>query len=64
MTTKPIPHESKMLEEVRRWRNEAFEADQARSPEERASHLAELLRRFGLSIDGPNRVAPRRRPGR
>jgi uncharacterized protein (DUF2336 family) len=64
MTTKPTSHESKMLEEVRRWRKEAFEADQARSPEERVSHLAELLRRFGLPSDGANRVAPRRRPGR
>ncbi|MFH0980703.1 MAG: hypothetical protein V2A79_04100 [Planctomycetota bacterium] len=50
MTTEPTPpRESKMLEHVRRWRREAYEADQPRSPEDRARHLDELLQRFGLA---------------
>ena len=49
MTTKPIQRESRMLEEVRRWRREAYEADQVRSPEERRRMLDALLRQFGLT---------------
>ena len=49
MTTKPIQRESRMLEEVRRWRREAYEADQVRSPEERSRMLDALLKQFGLT---------------
>jgi len=48
MTTQPTPHESVMIEEVRRWRSEAFEADRRRTPEQRERDRAELLRGFGL----------------
>jgi len=49
MTTKPIQCESRMLEEVRRWRREAYEADQVRSPEDRRHMLDALLQQFGLT---------------
>ena len=49
MTTKPIQRESRMLEEVRTWRREAYEADQGRSPEERRRMLDVLLQQFGLT---------------
>ena len=44
-----LPRESKMLELTRKWRREAFEADQKRSPEERTRRTQELLGAFGLS---------------
>jgi len=52
MTTESSPRESHMLEQVRRWRREAYDADRLRTPEERAKALAELLRRFGLGAEG------------
>jgi len=60
MTTNSTPHESKMMAEVRRWRQEAYEADQARSSEERAQRFTELLNQFGLTtkrIDANSRCA-------
>ena len=56
MTTQPTPHESVMLEEVRRWRSEAFEADRLRTPEQRERDRADLLARFGLKL--PSEKAP------
>lgn len=50
MTTKPNPGESKMLEEVLRWRKEAFEEDQAKTPEERARNGRELMKQLGLDL--------------
>ena len=49
MTTQSIPHESKMLTEVRRWRREAYEADLARTPDQRLELLKQLIRQFGLT---------------
>ena len=63
MTTKPIPRESKMLEEVRRWRKEAFEADRERTLEERAQRQNELIHRFGLSNTKTKPEPNRKRPG-
>jgi len=63
MTTRPKPTESKMLEEVRRWRQEAFAEDQNRTPEEKDRHSAELIKQFGLSEDR-NRPFRRRRDDR
>ena len=63
MTTKPNPHESKMLEEVRRWRKEAFEADRERTPEERAQRQDELIHYFGLSNTKSKPEPDRKRPG-
>lgn len=57
MTTKPIQRESRMLEEVRRWRREAYEADQVRSPDERKQTLDALLRQFGLTPE-PDEAHP------
>lgn len=64
MTTPPNEHESKMLAEVRRWRKEAYDADQVRSPQERAEQLDDLVRRFGLSKveDKPERPSRRSVP--
>lgn len=49
MTTPMKVHESKMLTEVRRWRREAYEADRTRTPQQRAEHLKELMKQFGLT---------------
>ena len=50
MTTKPNSGESKMLEEVRRWRKEAFEEDQAKTPEDRARNGREVMKELGLDL--------------
>jgi hypothetical protein len=47
MTTTPEPKESRMLQLVRRWRREAYEA-RPQTEEERRKQEAELLGRFGL----------------
>lgn len=47
MTTSPEPNESRMLQLVRRWRREAYEA-RPQTGEERRKQEAELLGRFGL----------------
>lgn len=41
--------ESKMLEEVRRWRREAFEARSKRSAAERAADEQKLIESLGLT---------------
>ncbi len=48
METNLIPHESKMLESVRRWRKEVYESDQKLSKQERIKRENDLLRQFGL----------------
>jgi hypothetical protein len=50
MTTNETPFESKMLQEVRRWRKEAYEIRQTLSPQEQAKRLNELLKEVGLSL--------------
>ena len=51
--------ESKMLEEVYRWRREAYQARQALTEEQRATRLRELADEFGLRIAEPRRSRPR-----
>ncbi len=59
MMTKMTPTESRMLEEVRRWRREVYEADQIRSAEDRARCVEELARSLGLRT-APPRVLRKR----
>jgi hypothetical protein len=42
--------ESKMLDEVRRWRKKAYEADRAKSPSKRAKDAEELARKLDLPV--------------
>ncbi len=44
------PTESRMLEQVRRWRRAAYEADQSASASERLAKTRELAERYGLNI--------------
>lgn len=53
MMTKMTPTESRMLQQVRRWRREAYEADQNRTDEQRATRLRELAGRLGLPTIQP-----------
>ena len=48
MAKESIRTESQMIEKVRRWRREAYEAEVARSPQQRADRWHELAREFGL----------------
>lgn len=54
--------ESKTLEEVRRWRKEAYEARQKMTFEEQERHDREVAERLGLShlpmSPSPKRTAP------
>jgi len=43
------PHESKTLEDVRRWRKEAYEEWAKMTHEERVRYERELVERLGLS---------------
>ncbi len=61
MTTDQTPFESQMLQEVRRWRKEAYERRQTLSPEERAKRLNELLKELGLVLGHGNRGRRHRR---
>ena len=58
MTTNGEPTESKMLEQVRRWRREAYEADQPTPKPDRRAKLHELAERYGLDITTPQRPGP------
>ena len=49
MTNKTMHKESKMLEAVRRWRSEAYEADRALDEEARHRRARELAERFGIA---------------
>lgn len=42
--------ESRVLQEVRRWRREAYEKDRTLSADQHKARLAELAARFGLRI--------------
>jgi hypothetical protein len=56
-----MPNESKMLERVRKWRREVFEADVKRSQHERDENTSDLAQRFGLQKREPaSRSADRR----
>jgi len=44
------PRESKMLNRVRRWRKEAYQADKTKTLSEQAKEGEELARKFGLPI--------------
>jgi len=50
MTKNEKPRESSMLERVRRWRREAYEADQSAPDEARSKKLRELAQRYGLKV--------------
>jgi len=50
MTTNSKSTESKMLEQVRRWRREAYEADRAMPDADRRAKLHALAKRYGLDI--------------
>ncbi len=52
MMTKRTPTENRMLQQVRR-RREAYEADQSRTDEQRATRLRELAGRLGLPTIQP-----------
>lgn len=43
--------ESRVMEDVRRWRREAYAEDLRRSPEQRRSRLVDTCRRLGLKLD-------------
>ena len=51
-----MPHESAMLREVRRWRREAYEADQGQANGDAGERLRDLAARFGLEIVPPQRA--------
>jgi hypothetical protein len=63
MPTKVNVTESRMLEDVRRWRREAYEADQARNDEERKARLHELAQQFKLRIAPGDRAAQKQSSG-
>ena len=50
MTTNRKSTESQMLEQVRRWRREAYEADQSTPQADRHARLHEWAERYGLGI--------------
>ena len=52
MTNKKNTTESEMLQQVRRWRREAYEAVCARTEEERSHRLRDLADRYGLRTTG------------
>ena len=55
MMKKTNPVESEMLRQVRRWRREAYEAEQSHSPSERACRLRELADHYGLRTTATER---------
>lgn len=44
------PRESKMLAEVRQWREKAYNADKAKPPAKRTEEAEELARRLDLPL--------------
>ena len=52
MTNKTNPPESDMLQQVRRWRREAYQAERSRSQEERTRRDREMADRYGLRQSG------------
>lgn len=61
MTTNQEPRESRMLELVRRWRRESYEAE-PKSEAERQKREDELLRRFNVKA-APEHPPKRRAAG-
>lgn len=55
--------ESKTLQDVRRWRKDAYEARQRMSPEEVARHDRGLAAKLGLRVVSPEDLARSRRTG-
>jgi len=47
------PAESKMLENVRRWRKKAYDADKAKPPAQRMKEAEELARELDLPLAQP-----------
>lgn len=56
MTNKTMHKESKMLESVRRWRSEAYEADRNLDEEARHRRAKELAERFGITTSDNNQA--------
>lgn len=61
MTNKTTHKESKMLEAVRRWRAEAYEADRNLDEEARHRRAKELSERFGIASSSNNPTDTRQR---
>lgn len=59
METERYFKESKVLEEVRRWRREVYEEDLKLTPEERRRKVEALAKEFGLTI-APSRTEQRK----
>lgn len=55
MTMKTNPAESRMLEQVRRWRREAYEAEKSSPEQDRVTRFRKLAGRFGLPTIEPER---------
>lgn len=49
--------ESKMLQEVRRWRKEAYDADRLRTQDEKNRHARELAERLRLKLISARPIA-------
>ena len=60
MMNRSIPRESEMLEKVRQWRREAYEAHGGQTDPERAVQLQQLADRFGLQQVKPASAAKER----
>ena len=61
MTKPNDSNESRMLQRVRAWRTQAFEARQTGDASEQTRRTQELLRRFGLKLaTAPPKRVPRR----
>jgi hypothetical protein len=54
--------ESKMLDEVRRWRKKAYDADRAKPASKRAKDAEELARKFDLPMIQARDAGAGRRP--
>ncbi len=57
MATKSIRTESRMLEEVRRWRRQVYDSDRCGAGQDAPGRLRELAKRFGLNTIDPRRRA-------
>jgi hypothetical protein len=53
MQQSPDTRWNAVLEEVRRWRREAYEADRALTRQQRAAQAERLARDFGLRLEKP-----------
>jgi hypothetical protein len=55
------PHESKMLDKVRRWRKKAYEADKGKPLPKRTKEAEELARKLDLPLARTQEANPERR---